>query len=241
MTYDINEDVRNAQTELHQAIASLDAARAEYQNGAGAAYAQAVTQQADLTAKIKAADDAAATAEAAFQREFATAGFERNDAVREALSRKGEAVAMAEAMRAALAQREKDTRTHLIDASEQGRAYVDAHDAAKGAYARAEAYQALQEAGEKIARAMALCAHVSQRGSAYEDSLGRMHLSEASDAEIRAARWAFILKYLATMAKACPEYGERPVVPALGMLELGAMSVRELLSPVQVLMMRKAA
>ncbi|RYF64378.1 MAG: hypothetical protein EOO29_42450 [Comamonadaceae bacterium] len=241
MGYDINEDVRNAQTELHQAIAALDAARANYQHGAGAAYAQAVALQADLFAKIRAADQAAATAESDFLREFAAAGYERNDAVREALSRKGDAVAMADAMRAALAQREQDTRAHLIHASEQGRAYVNAHDAAQGAYARAEAYQALGEAGEKIARAMALCSHVPQQGSAYEDSLGRMHLSEASDAEIRAARWAFILKYLATMAKACPEYGERPVVPALGVLDLGALSARDFVSPARAQMMRKAA
>ncbi len=149
-------------------------------------------------------------------------------------------LAMADAMRVALAQREQDTRRHLIDASGQGRAYADAHDTAYGAYARVEAYEALQECGEKIARAMALCSHVPQRHSAHEDSLGRMHLSEKSDAEIRAARWAFILRALATMAKECTDYAERPVVDALGALELGALSVREFLSPAQVQVMRRS-
>jgi len=43
------------------------------------------------------------------------------------------------------------------------------------------------------------------------------------------------------MARACPEYGDRPVVPALGMLDLGALSAREFVSPARAQMMRKAA
>lgn len=240
MTNDIHNEARNAQTELHQAIAKLETARAAYQAGAGEGYAQARVLQRDLTAKIEAAEGEAAAAEADFQREFAAAGFVRTEAVRQALARKAESLAMADAMRVALAQREQDTRRHLIDASGQGRAYADAHDTAYGAYAQVEAYEALQECGEKIARAMALCSHVPQRHSAHEDSLGRMHLSEKSDAEIRAARWAFILRALATMAKECTDYAERPVVDALGALELGALSVREFLSPAQVQVMRRS-
>lgn len=240
MTNDIQTEARNAQAELHQAIAQLDAARTAYQAGGGERYAQAKTLHLDLTRKIDSAEGEAAVAEADFQREFAAAGYVRTDAVREALARKAEALAMADAMRVVLSQCEQDTRRHLIEASAQGQAYVHAHADAFGAYARAEAYQALQEAGEKIARAMALCAHVPLRGSAQEDSLGRMRLSEKSDAEIRAARWGFILKCLATLAKECPDYAERPTVEALGALDLGALSVREFLSPTQTILARQA-
>jgi len=241
MTTDIQTEARNAQTELHQAIATLDAARTAYQAGAGADYAQAKTLQLDLARKIEAAESEAAAAEADFQREFAAAGYVRTDPVREALARKAEALAMAEAMRVAQAQCEHDKRRHLIEASDQGRVYVNAHASAFGAYARAEAFQALEEAGEKIARAMALCGHVPLENSAHEDFLGRMSLSESSDAETRAARWAFILKSLATLAKECPDYAQRPTVEALGAMDLGALSVREFLSPAQALVMRRAA
>ena len=240
MTTDIHTEARNAQTELHQAIATLNAARTAYQAGAGASYAQAKTLQLDLARKIEAAEGEAAAAEADFQREFAAAGYVRTDAVRDALARKAEALAMADAMRVAQAQCEQDMRRHLIEASDQGQVYVNAHASAFRTYARAEAFQALEEAGEKIARAMALCGHVPARGSAQEDSLGRMHLSEQSDAEIRAARCGFILKYLATLAKARPEYSEQPTVEALGSLDLGALSVSEFLSPAQALVMRRA-
>lgn len=240
MTFNIAEDVREAQTELHRAIATLDAARAAYQSGAGAGYAHAVALQADLATKIRAADQAAAAAESDFLREFAAAGYERNDAVREALTRKADALAMADAMRAAVARSAQEVQHQLADASDQGREYAHAHAAAYRAYARAEAFQALEESGERIARAMALCAHVPKEGSAYEDSLGRMNLSDASDAEIRAARWKFILEKLATLAKARPEYGDQHTVQELGVVDLGALSKSDFLSPIQIGQLRKS-
>ena len=240
MGYDINEHVRNAQTALQLAIATLDAARADYQHNGGAGYAEASATQTDLTTKIKAAEDEAATAEADFQRKFAAAGYVRTDAVGQALARKAEALAMADAMRVALAQGEQKMRQQLMVASEQGRAYVDAHASAFAAYARAEAFEAVQEAGERIARAMALCAHVPKAGSAYEDPLGRMHWSERDDTQIKASRWAFILEALATLAKERPEYAVQPVAEVLGRVELGALSAREFLSPAQAMLQRKA-
>ncbi|GKS83804.1 hypothetical protein AVMA1855_06650 [Acidovorax sp. SUPP1855] len=58
---------------------------------------------------------------------------------------------------------------------------------------------------------------------------------------LSSARWTFILMCLAMMARACPEYGDRPVVPALGMLDLAALLAREFVSPARAQMMRKAA
>lgn len=239
MHHDIHAQAQHAQAELQQAMAKLDAARAAYQAGAGGQYGQALAAQGELQRKSAAADAEVQAADAAFRVAFEAAGYERTEAVRETQRRKGDAQDLAEATRAALERCGTVLRGHAIDASLQGRAYVDAHKAAYAAYARAQAHQAIAEAGEQIARAMAFMAHVPQPHSAHEDWQERMPPSKAIADELKAARSAFILKALADLSKARPEYATRPHVETLGACDLGPLSERELLTPTQVYMARR--
>lgn len=104
----------------------------------------------------------------------------------------------------------------------------------------AEGYRALQEGGEQLARAMALAANAPRSDSLHEDALGRPASTQAMRAEIAAARWAFILDGLKAMAEGLPEYSARPQVQALGVFELGALQAQDVLTPVQIHLMRKA-
>lgn len=234
MTLDIQENTRSAQAALHEALAELERARTAYATGVGPQFAQAKAAQAALSAKIEAAEGEAAAADAAFQAAFSAAGFESDDATRAALNRKNDAQAMAEAMRAALAQGAKELQTLAAEASTQARNYAAAYERAYIAHAQAEGYRALQEGGEQLARAMALAAHAPCSTSAQEDSLGRPASSEAMRREIVDARWAFILDGLKAMAEGLPEYGARPQVQALGVFDLGALTAQDVMTPAQI-------
>ncbi|WP_326538617.1 hypothetical protein [Pseudorhodoferax sp.] len=238
MQHDIHAQAQRAQAELQQAVARLDAARAAYQDGAGAQVGQALARQADLQRKSATADAEVQAADAAFRAAFEAAGFERTDAVRAAQRRKGDAQDLAEATRAALQRCGTHLGRDMIEASAQGRAYLWAHEKAYAAYARAQAHQAIAEAGAQIARAMALMAHVPLDDSGHEDWQGRPSPSEATAHELKAARSAFILQALTELATARPEYATRPHVEMLGACDLGPLTERELLTPGQVHMAR---
>lgn len=238
MKFDVQQHARSAQAALHEALAELARARTAYGNDAAPRFAQAKAEQELLGRKIHAAEDEAAAAAEAFQAAFSAAGFERDDATRAQLNRKNDALAMAEAMRAALATGAQELQALAADASGQARDYVAAYEQAYIAHAQAEGYKALQEAGEQLARAMALAAHAPCRSSAHEDSLGRPASSDAMRREMVAARWAFILDGLKAMAEGLPEYGERPQVQALGVLDLGALTAQDVLTPAQIHRMR---
>lgn len=240
MAFDIHEHARSAQAALHEALAELERARTAYATGAGPRFAQAKAAQAALAAKIEAAEGEAAAADAAFQAAFSAAGFECDEATRAQLNRKNDAQAMAEAMRAALAQGAKALQALAAEASTQARDYAAAHERAYVAHARAEGYRALQEGGEQLARAMALAANAPRSDSLHEDALGRPASTQAMRAEIAAARWAFILDGLKAMAEGLPEYSARPQVEALGVFELGALQAQDVLTPAQIHLMRKA-
>lgn len=240
MTFDVQQHARGAQAALHEALAELARARTVYESDAGPKFAQAKAAQELLGRKIKAAEDEADSASDAFDEAFSAAGYESDEATRSALNRKNDAQAMAEVMRVAQAKGAKELQALAAEASTQARAYAAAYEHAYIAHAQAEGYKALQEAGEQLARAMALAAHAPCRTSAHEDSLGRPASSEAMRKEIVAARWAFMLNGLRAMAEDQPAYSARPQVEALGVFDLGALTAQDVLTPVQVHMMRKA-
>jgi len=235
MTFDVQQHARSAQAALHEALAELARARTAYDNDAGPRFAQAKAAQEVLVRKIKAAEDEADVASDAFHAAFASSGFEANDvATRGALNRKNDAQAMAEVMRVAQAKGAKELQTLAAEASRQARAYAAAYERAYIAHAQAEGYEALQEAGEQIARAMALAAHAPCHPSVHEDSLGRPPSSVAMHAERVAARCAFIVNGLKAMAEGLPEYHARPLVEALGVFDLGAFTAQDVLTPAQI-------
>jgi hypothetical protein len=243
MQHDIQAQAKNAQEELQQAVAKLDAARAAYQDGPGARYAQALARQADLQRKSAAADAEVAAADAAFREAFEAAGYERTEAVRTAQRRKAEALELADATRAALERCAPDQQHQLIEASRLARQYIGAHQDAYAAYAQAQAREAIAQAGEQIARAMALMAHVPSSNRIREEFYGRDHKglpSPHNDAgQLATSRAAVILDELAELAKARPEYARRPHVEMIGVCDLGALSARDLLTPAKVHMIRQ--
>jgi len=241
MTFDLQDKARTAQTELHEALAALASARTDYENGVGHQLGQAKAAQEALAAKIEAAQAEADAAAAAFDDAFKAAGFEANDTTRAALDRKNDALAMADVMKAAHAKGAKEMQEHAAQASTQARRYAAAYERAYIAHAQAEGYKALQEAGPQIARAMALAAHAPCRDSAQEDSLGRPAPTQAIRNELVAARWAFILNALKALAQEQPEFEARPHVEALGVLDVGALTARDVMTPAQIQVMRKGA
>ena len=238
MTFDIHEHARSAQAERGEALTALAQARAFYETSAGPKFGQAKAAQEALAAKIKTAESEADAASDAFHKAFSEAGFENDVATRAALNRKNDAQAMAEVMRVAQAKGSKELQVLAAEASRQARAYAVAYEQAYIAHAQAEGYKALQEAGELVARAMALAAHSPCSTSAHEDSLGRPASSEAMRRQIVGARWAFILDGLTAMAEELPEYRVRPQVDDLGVLDLGALTAQDVLTPAQVHLMR---
>lgn len=235
MKFDVQHHARSAQAALHEALAELARARTAYDNDAGPRFAQAKAAQELLGRKIKAAEAEADAAADAFHAAFASGGFESSDAAtRSALNRKNDAQAMAEVMRVAHAKGAKELQALSAEASRQAHTYAAAYERAYTAHARAEGYKVLQEAGEAVARVMALAAHAPCSTSAHEDSLGRPAPTQAIHDAIVAARWAFILDGLKAMAAGLPEYSARPQVEALGVFDLGALTARDVLTPAQI-------
>ena len=240
MTIDVQQHACSAQAELHEALATLAHARTTYDNDAGPRFAQAKTVLAALGCKIKAVEEEADAASDAFHAAFSSAGFDSNDAAtRTALNRKNDAQAMADVMRAAQANGVKELQALAVEASGQARAYAGAYERAYAAHARAEGYKALQEAGDAVARAMALAAHAPCSHSVHEDSLGRPPSSAVMRKERVAARWAFILDGLKAMAEGLPAYNARPQVEALGVFDLGALAAQDVLTPAQIHKVRR--
>lgn len=235
MTFDVQQHARSAQAALHEKLAELASARTAYESDAGPRFAQAKAAQELLGRKIKAAEQEADAASDAFHAAFASAGFESNDAAtRCALNRKNDARAMAEVMRVAQAKGAKELQALAAEASRQAHTYAAAYELAYAAHARAEGYKALQEAGEAVARAMALAAHAPCRTSPHEDSMGRPAPTQAIHDATVAARWAFILDGLKAMAQGMPEYNTRPQVEALGVFDLGALTAQDVMTPAQI-------
>lgn len=159
MKFDVQHHARSAQAALHEALAELARARTAYDNDAGPRFAQAKAAQELLGRKIKAAEQEADSASDAFHAAFASGGYESSDAAtRSALNRKNDAQAMAEVMRVAHAKGAKEQQTLAAEASRQAHTYAAAYERAYTAHARAEGYKVLQDAGEAVARVMALAA-----------------------------------------------------------------------------------
>lgn len=240
MNFDIEAQAQDAQAGLQAAIVALNVARDAYHGGPALAYAQALDRHNELCRKIAVAEHEAEHAEADFKREFVASGYEKTSSVRAALASKNDALAMADEMRDALTQIKRDMGVHALAASTQGRHYLYAYEVAYAAYVEAEAFHALANAGTSIARAMALAAHAPRAHGQQEDSMGRRPATEGMAAETIQARWAFMLRALEGMARLQPEYGSRPDVPELGVLDFGALSPGDWVSPGQAHQLKHA-
>lgn len=228
-TTPIQDELAQAQAAYDSALATLLKACAEFNEGSGKQYVELMERHADLRDKIAAHEAAAETATLEFKQLLAAANFEKTKAVKEALFKKNDALAIAEELREALADSERTTLPLRASASRAAQTYANAHDMAYAAYARLEVFKALAESEEGLSRAMALLSHV-------RDAIEvERHMDDA-----QTHRMKFVWNRLVAVAKQQPEAQEQPVVEALGPLQLGPFAGRAYLTPVQVMQLQRA-
>lgn len=205
----IKENLDQATQAYKHAVEDLAAARQAHEEGAGKAYADTLAVQADLKAKIAAHEASAAEAQGTFQSLFAKASHIVTKEVKAALFAKNDALAIAEELRCALAQSEAGAFELRAEASRVAEAFRAAHAHARAAYARVEVYQALQECGQAMGRAVALATHIP----------GNHDIEKLSD-DVDQLRAQFVWKALMSRARELPEW-DRIRVEELGALDLG--------------------
>lgn len=227
-TTPIQDELAQAQAAYDTALQKLLKACADFNEGSGKQYAELMQRHADLRGKIAAHEAAAETATLEFKQLLAAANFEKTKAVREALFKKNDALAIAEELREALADSERTTLPLRASASRAAQTYANAHDAAYGAYARLEAYKALAQSEDGLSRALALLSHVSDAVEVER------HVQDA-----REHRMKFVWSRLKAVALQRPEAQEQPEVEALGPLQLGAFAGRAYLTPVQAILLQR--
>lgn len=225
----IHDELAQAQAAYDSALEKLLKACAEFNEGAGKEYAELMQRHADLRSKITTHEATAEAATVEFKQLLAAANYEKTKAVKDALFKKNDAVAIAEELREALADSERTALPLRASASRAAQSYANAHDIAYAAYARLEVVKALAASEEGLSRAMALLSHV-------RDAIEvERHMDDA-----QTHRMKFVWNRLVAVAKQQPEAQEQPVVEALGPLQLGPFAGRAYLTPVQAMRLQRA-
>lgn len=228
MSYDIHGKTAKAQSTYEAALAKLEAARSTYDQGPKTEYAAALKQQETLGAKIAACRAEAKAAEEEFKQAFEAAGYERTAAVRQALGRKNDALAMAEELEAALANVQTHLSRLLLDASPKAQTLRIAFQNAKEAYGLWKVYEAMGESADTLKQALALASKTISHG---HDSLGRPVVSTGEAQEELRHSLAFIWDGLLQMAF---EVREQPAWP-FAAADISPLRSADLLTPAQTL------
>ncbi len=205
----IAADLTQAEATYREALQKLDAARSTYLDGAGKAYRAQLAAQDTLRQKIDRHAADAEQAEALFKELFAKAGYVRSKEVKAALFDKNDALSMADELRAALQDMEASSIEGRYEASEVARKFHSAFYSAYAAYAKREAYAALQTHGQALADVIALVSHVP---------LDRDIDQLSGDPEAR--RIGFVFDALRDLAQATPAWERRPQIEAHGALDI---------------------
>ena len=208
----------------------LDAARSAYLGGAGKAYRAQLAAHDTLRQKIDRHAADAEQAEALFKELFAKAGYVRNKKVKAALFDKNDTLSMADELRTALQDMEASSIEGRYQASQAAQDFHRAFQAAFGAYARREAYAALQTHGQALADAMALVSHVPK-----EQGVDRL-LQDPQEYRI-----GFVFDALRDLAQAKPAWEQRPQIEAHGALDIAPFTPSTFVSPAKHHLDLKAA
>lgn len=226
MSYDIQSKTAAAHSTYQEALARLEAARSTYEQGPKIEYATALEQQHKLTVKIAAYQAEAKSAEEEFKQAFAAAGYERTAAVKQALGRKNDALAMAEELEAALTNVQVHLSRLLLDASPKAESQKNAFESTQQAYATWMVYEAMGESANQLKQALALASPIIAHG---RYSLG-LPLASVSDAEeARRQGLAFIWQGLLQMASEL----QKPALP-FDVADISPLKNSDILSPVQM-------
>lgn len=226
MSYDIQGKTAAAHSTYQEALARLETARITYDQGPKIEYAAALEQQQKLAAKIATYQAEAKSAEEEFKQAFAAAGYERTAAVKQALGRKNDALAMAEELEAALANVQAHLGRLLLDASPKAKGLQNAFESTQQAYALWKVYEAMGESANQLKQAIALASPIIGHG---RDSLDRTLASAGDAEEARRQGLAFIWQGLLQMASELDE-PELPFVAA----DISPLKNSDILSPVQM-------
>lgn len=197
ISYDIQGKTAQARADYEAALAALETARSNFDQGAKEACEAALAREKALATKITACHTEAKAAEAVFKQSFEAAGYERTTAVRQALNRKNDAMAMSEELEVAHSQAQTQWGAVLIDASPTAQTLLPAHRKAREAHALLSVYEAMGEACDTLQKAVALaCRTLDHSG----DCLGRSPISSADLRQQQQRNLAFIWEGLVQMA-----------------------------------------
>ncbi len=226
----IEQQHRQADAAYHLALAALASARQNYLDGSGKTYAGLLDRQTALRDKIAEHTATADQAEATFKHLFAQANYTRTKEVKAALFEKNDALSMADELRTALRQVEAESIEPKHTASRDAQGFLRAYGTAYVAYARREAWRALQEHGPAIAEAMALLSHAPTGDGV-----------DAIAADPSERRMGFVWDALKRAAEQSDAWEVRPQVDALGPLELGPFAGGNFVTPAEAQLARKMA
>lgn len=226
MSYDIQGKIADTKSAYEAALANLEAVRSVFDQGPKAELAVALEQQEKMVAKVATCRANAKAAEADFKQAFEAAGYERTTAVRQALNRKNDAVAMAEELEIALVNVRSQLDGLLLDASPKADALRSAYRSTKEAYGRWKAYDAMGESADNLKRAIALAACTLPHSS---DSLGRPAFSSYDAQDELRRSLSFMWDGLLQMAF---EGQEQPALP-FAQADISPLKISDLLTPCQ--------
>lgn len=231
MSYDIQGKTAKARADYEAALAALETARSNFEQGAKEACEAALAREKALATKITACHTEAKAAEAVFKQSFEAAGYERTTAVRQALNRKNDAMAMAEELEVAHSQAQAQWGAVLMDASPKAQTLLQAHRKARETHALLSVYEAMGEACGTLQKAVALaCGTLDHSG----DCLGRPPISSADLRQQQQRNLAFIWEGLVQMALENQEPPDLPFAP----VSISPLTTANLLTPAQLHTMR---
>lgn len=231
MSYDIQGKTAQARANYDAALTTLEAARSAFDNGPKEACEAALEREKALATEITACHAEAKAAEETFKQSFEAAGYERTTAVRQALNRKNDAMAMAEELEVAHSQAQAQWRDVLMDASPKAQTLRQAHRKARETHALLSVYEAMGEACGALQKAMALAFRTLDHSG---DSLGRSPVSLADLRELQQRNLAFVWDGLVQMALEDQEPPDLPFAP----VSISPLTSANLLTPAQLHTMR---
>lgn len=234
MSYDIQGKIADAKSAYEAALDKLEVARSIFDQGPKTELTAALDQQGKMVAKIATCRANAKVAEADFKHAFEAAGYERTTAVRQALGRKNDALAMAEELEIALGNVRNQLESLLLDASSKADALRSAYLSTKEAYGRWKIYEAMGESADTLTGAITLAVCTIPHG---RDSLGRPAFSSVDAREELLRSLAFIWDGLLQMAFEGPQKPSLPFAQA----DISPLKNSDLLTPGQLIIARRKA
>ncbi|WP_155642970.1 hypothetical protein [Burkholderia stagnalis] len=220
----LQQKYEEAKANYATALEILELARHTYDNGVSKDFAEAKKNRGSLAAQLDSEKQASENAKAALAQAMRDSNGARSPEVAQALSDRRNTDDMIEQYADLLAQSDQLVNALKVDASPVAREYVNAYENAAQRWAEMNAFAALVECGERLARAMVVTAPCDALMPWHKRRTRGEDHPELSCEQI-------IMNTLRDLASQCEE--RRPYVQEIGALELGTMVVDDILSPAQ--------